>query len=360
MVCSLTHSDSFQFQHHIISHQHLTRRHPEREESYALAFRSPSPRLSDTRHHHPKQTPWDRKAPMAAGRAGGTGGGEAGGGRVAASPDKSNAAAASASASRRGVGGSTTAPTRKTKNDDAKLCAALIAYGEYHANPWNQLIHLVCVPAILFSLLVALAYVRVPPSLLPPPLRGARAALAARASQHAPPLLRLLLPTPETAAAAFVDNPLPLAAVLAYALYYTFGLGAPLAGVCWTACVGFPLWLGAVRLFVASPESAWRWALYLHVAGWVAQIGPGHAWLEKRRPALVDSFWQAVATAPLFVFVEVMFFLGWNRRLRERVGEGVEAALRGHRKATATTATTAAGAGAGAMTRRTRGGVAAK
>lgn len=178
------------------------------------------------------------------------------------------------------------------------LARALVSYGEYHHHPWNQAIHLVCVPAILFSLLVGLAYVPSPPPL---PLVG-------------------------------VDAPLALFLVLAYALFYALGLGAPLAALFWLACVGLPLYLGAAALAAAAPGDAWRWALALHAAGWVLQIFPGHVLFERRRPALVDSFWQALATAPLFVFVEVMFAAGWNKGLRREVAQGVEAALRAHRR----------------------------
>lgn len=191
---------------------------------------------------------------------------------------------------------------------DAKLCAALVAYGEYHHNPYNQLIHLVCVPALLFTLLVGLAYV---PLSLPAPFSAAAGGAAADA-------------------AAWWRPPLPLAAVAAYGLYYSLALN-PFAGLCWTAVVGAPLWLAAVRLWSLAPAAAWRWALATHAASWFLQIVPGHALLEGRRPALVDSFWQAVLTAPLFVFLEVMFFAGWNRPLRERVRSGVEAALRRRR-----------------------------
>ena len=37
---------------------------------------------------------------------------------------------------------------------------------------------------------------------------------------------------------------------------------------------------------------AWAWALAIHVLGWYMQIHPGHIILEKRKPALLDSFIQ--------------------------------------------------------------------
>jgi len=217
-----------------------------------------------------------------------------------------------------------TPPPHAPPNAPTPLSIALVSYGEYHANPWNRAIHLVCVPAIFFSLLVGLAYVPAP---LPGPLRPAAARLASLAHARLP-----LLFSERGASAAFLDAPLPFLAFLAYALYYALGLGAPVAGLCWTACVGAPLWLSAVAWAAAAPATAWRWGAALHAAGWVAQIFPGHVLFERRRPALADSFWQAVATAPLFVFVEVMFAAGWNKGLRAEVAAGVEAALTRHRR----------------------------
>jgi hypothetical protein len=37
---------------------------------------------------------------------------------------------------------------------------------------------------------------------------------------------------------------------------------------------------------------AWKWALLVHVFSWYMQIHPGHAILEGRKPALLDSLVQ--------------------------------------------------------------------
>jgi hypothetical protein len=37
---------------------------------------------------------------------------------------------------------------------------------------------------------------------------------------------------------------------------------------------------------------AWQWALLVHVLSWYMQIHPGHALLEGRKPALLDSLVQ--------------------------------------------------------------------
>jgi uncharacterized membrane protein YGL010W len=40
---------------------------------------------------------------------------------------------------------------------------------------------------------------------------------------------------------------------------------------------------------------AWAWAVVLHVISWAMQVHLGHTVFEKRRPALLDSFFQVRA-----------------------------------------------------------------
>ena len=44
----------------------------------------------------------------------------------------------------------------------------------------------------------------------------------------------------------------------------------------------------------AQVPAAWQWALGVHVFSWYMQIHPGHALLEGRKPALLDSLVQQV------------------------------------------------------------------
>jgi len=45
---------------------------------------------------------------------------------------------------------------------------------------------------------------------------------------------------------------------------------------------------------------------------WIAQF-LGHGIFEGRAPALLDSWDQALITAPLFVLLEVLFFFGYRQ-----------------------------------------------
>jgi len=168
----------------------------------------------------------------------------------------------------------------------------LAFYGAYHSNRYNQLIHFVFVPVILFSIAVWLAY------------------------------------TPAVTSFSFSAG-YPYATLngaffllfLPYSLFYA--LLDPVAGVSWSCCIGLPVWLGAEALRQAHPDDAWRWAVYAHVLGWFMQIVPGHGYFERRKPALLDSFVQSLLLAPLFVWFELLFVFGYRRDLYDAVQDDV-------------------------------------
>jgi uncharacterized membrane protein YGL010W len=82
--------------------------------------------------------------------------------------------------------------------------------------------------------------------------------------------------------------------------------------------VALPLW-GLANWFRVVVPSAWAWALGLHIFSWFAQIVFGHQMAEHRKPALMDSFFQSLVLAPLFVWFELLFLLGYRPRLHAEV-----------------------------------------
>lgn len=52
-----------------------------------------------------------------------------------------------------------------------------------------------------------------------------------------------------------------------------------------------------------------------------------HIFIERRAPAITDSVLQAVLLAPLFVFMEFLFVLGYRPALQKRIHEKVKAAI---------------------------------
>lgn len=60
------------------------------------------------------------------------------------------------------------------------------------------------------------------------------------------------------------------------------------------------------------------YALAAHVGSWIAQF-IGHGKFEGRKPALVDNLFQAFFLAPLFVWLELLFMLGYRPDLQQRI-----------------------------------------
>jgi uncharacterized membrane protein YGL010W len=65
-------------------------------------------------------------------------------------------------------------------------------------------------------------------------------------------------------------------------------------------------------------------AIAVHVVSWIAQF-IGHGKYEGRKPALLDNLVQALFLAPLFVWYEVLFKLGFYKGLKNEVEMGIEA-----------------------------------
>jgi uncharacterized membrane protein YGL010W len=64
-------------------------------------------------------------------------------------------------------------------------------------------------------------------------------------------------------------------------------------------------------------------AVAVHLVSWIAQF-VGHGKFEGRKPALLDNIVQALFLAPLFVWYEVLFKLGFYKGLQREVEVGVE------------------------------------
>jgi uncharacterized membrane protein YGL010W len=64
-------------------------------------------------------------------------------------------------------------------------------------------------------------------------------------------------------------------------------------------------------------------AIGINVASWIAQF-IGHGVFEGRAPALFDNLFQAIFLAPLFVWLEFLFFLGYRSDLKKRLDRYAE------------------------------------
>ena len=90
----------------------------------------------------------------------------------------------------------------------------------------------------------------------------------------------------------------------------------------------------------------WQAVLAFHVVMWIVQVSGasqcaslhhhllhlhpqfiGHGVFEGRAPALLDSWDQAFITAPLFVILEILFFLGYRKQFYQDCMQEVEVEL---------------------------------
>ena len=148
----------------------------------------------------------------------------------------------------------------------------LKTYASYHRDERNRATHFIGIPAIVFSILVPLALVRV---------GGISLAV-----------------------------PVALLALIGWiALDRVIGLAM--------VVVMLPMLLAA-EWIARSTNSGTAWSVFaiFFVGGWVFQL-VGHIW-EGRRPALTDNLFQAFI-GPMFIMAEVLMALGLKQDLKAAV-----------------------------------------
>lgn len=110
-----------------------------------------------------------------------------------------------------------------------------------------------------------------------------------------------------------------IAAALYSALYLLLEpvAGFVLAILCMAAAAG------SNYIKASNPDSTLTSAIAVHVVCWIAQF-VGHGAFEGRAPALLDNLIQALFLAPMFVWLEVLFALGYRPELQSRVNKKVQ------------------------------------
>jgi uncharacterized membrane protein YGL010W len=155
---------------------------------------------------------------------------------------------------------------------DSFFARQLAVYASYHSDERNRATHFIGIPAIVFSILMPLALVRVD---------GVSAAL-----------------------------PVALLALIGWiALDRVMGLAM--------IVVILPMLIVA-EWIARSYGSATAWIVFavFFVGGWLFQLA-GHAW-EGRRPALADNLFQAFI-GPMFIMAEVLMALGLKQDLKAAI-----------------------------------------
>jgi 2-hydroxy fatty acid dioxygenase len=121
------------------------------------------------------------------------------------------------------------------------------------------------------------------------------------------------------------DIPINLGTAAAALYSFLYVLMEPVAGG-----MIAPLILGAgyygSQLTATYGATANLYALGIHVAAWIFQF-IGHGKFEGRAPALLDNLVQALFLAPLFVWLEILFYFGYRPELRARIEKSVQAEI---------------------------------
>ena len=221
----------------------------------------------------------------------------------------------------------------------------LTFYASYHSHPMNQLVHIVCVPLLLFTVFVFAAYVPPPIKAMPQltwPLLGAGAWSLhhIRAAPLVGSLVSCLTFAMALGATAIVERELRESFKPGDRVVVEDFREGTVAKSSTSAVVEVErddaepdeeVWQGsasALQHLDGGPKSYGRAAWYaglVHIFCWYMQLHPGHGIYEGRKPALLDSVLQAFLDAPLFVWYEVAFACGYDPALKQELDAAVEA-----------------------------------
>ncbi|KAM0802483.1 hypothetical protein BDR22DRAFT_803323 [Usnea florida] len=174
----------------------------------------------------------------------------------------------------------------------------LLFYGSYHHSTANKAIHIVCVPMILMTSFLL--------------------------GTNTPSLI----PVPDWLVIPNLPPNLGTIATFIYATLYI--LMEPVAGG-----ILAPFLLGGTMysdyLTTTYGATANYWAVGIFISSWIAQF-IGHGLFEGRAPALLDNLVQALFLAPFFVWMEILFSIGYRPELKSRVESAVEQEVERYRK----------------------------
>lgn len=155
-------------------------------------------------------------------------------------------------------------------------------YAAYHKNPQNQLIHVITIPIIIWTIFVGLAH--------------------------------LSISIPMTFYDTLISvNPSSILIIVYSLMYIQIDKLAALLMI--FIIVGLYI---CANIFRYYKTNSLLWALITHIVGWIIQFA-GHGVFEKRKPALIDGIVQAFTMAPLFALMECMFYFGYKPQLKKDI-----------------------------------------
>ncbi|PFH52624.1 hypothetical protein AMATHDRAFT_74097 [Amanita thiersii Skay4041] len=169
--------------------------------------------------------------------------------------------------------------------------AQLTFYGAYHSNRINVLIHIICVPILVWTFQVLAAPVPAP-SFIP--------SISYKLNDY------LIFETNFSVIQATI-----------YMFYYL--VLEPTAALLYLPQMTLSLLTATAFSKHAGHITQ---AALLHVASWIAQF-LGHGLAEKRAPALLDNLIGALVLAPFFVHLEILFKLGYKPEMHKRINNEI-------------------------------------
>ncbi|KAF8639643.1 hypothetical protein AX17_000908 [Amanita inopinata Kibby_2008] len=167
----------------------------------------------------------------------------------------------------------------------------LTFYGAYHSNRINVLIHIICVPILLWTFQVLASQLPLP-SVIPD--------IHYKFNDY-----------------LLFDLNIPAIHAGLYILYYL--ILEPVAAL---------LYLPQLAIFLLTSTAYSKSsghitnAALMHIISWIAQF-LGHGLAEKRAPALLDNLIGAVVLAPFFVHLELLFKLGYKPEMHKRINNEI-------------------------------------
>lgn len=192
----------------------------------------------------------------------------------------------------------------------------LLFYKQYHYNHTNVAIHMVFIPMILFTYILAFNYLTIP-------------------FDYAVTILDSWFGIHDLKTIEKIAPYLNLGSLLAvgYSLFYClldyFGfLVTPL--IVFVAIYGkyYTMTYLETSYSITQILSA---IMFVNTVSWIFQF-IGHGVFEKRKPALLDSLVQALVLAPFFVVFEIAFFFGFRKDLEVNLERRVKVILKDLKK----------------------------
>jgi uncharacterized membrane protein YGL010W len=183
-----------------------------------------------------------------------------------------------------------------------ELSKFFVSYGQYHNDMVNKLIHIVCIPSIVFTLTTLLQFT-------PWYMNFDGSENQTLLTVNAPMLVICTL----CLLYVNVEKVSGLVSTMVYGLGYLYGRS---------------LYLVAVENGTTS--TFWNISMAIQIVAWVMQF-VGHGVFEGRKPALMDNL-LLTWVAPDFVTIEILFAFGWKKDMHAKCQKEIDQILRDIRK----------------------------